>query len=77
MKNTMTYPTVEESFARLHAAGWAIGETGAARVWLLLSDEGHVGRARTASHVPANFFIFSRPALEGGTGCLVPGLPSP
>ena len=30
-----------------------------------------------ASHVPASFFIFSRPALVGGGGSLSPGLSPP
>src|SRR3954449_10450061 len=30
-----------------------------------------------ASHVPASFFIFSRPALVGGGGSLTPGLSPP
>ncbi|SRR5579883_1108710 len=36
----MIYPSVDESFARLHPAGWSIGETGGADVWLVLGSNG-------------------------------------
>jgi hypothetical protein len=39
-KAIMTYPSVDESFARLHSAGWSIGETGAASVWLVSGTNG-------------------------------------
>jgi hypothetical protein len=29
-----TYPTPDEALARLHAAGWSVGETGGAGSWL-------------------------------------------
>lgn len=34
------YPSVDESFARLHRAGWSIGETGGAGVWLVSGSNG-------------------------------------
>jgi hypothetical protein len=34
------YPSVDESFARLHRAGWSIGETGGAGVWLVCGTNG-------------------------------------
>jgi hypothetical protein len=40
---TMTprpYPSVDESFARLHSAGWSIGETGGAGVCLVSGTNG-------------------------------------
>jgi hypothetical protein len=40
---TMTsphYPSVDESFARLHRAGWSIGETGSFVVWLVSGTNG-------------------------------------
>jgi hypothetical protein len=30
-----TYPTPDEYFRRLHAAGWSVGETGTASGWLV------------------------------------------
>jgi hypothetical protein len=36
----MTYPNVDESFSRLHRAGWSIGETGGAGVWLVSGTNG-------------------------------------
>ena len=35
-----SYPSVDESFARLHRAGWSIGETGGAGVWLVIGTNG-------------------------------------
>jgi hypothetical protein len=34
------YPTVDESFTRLHRAGWSIGETGTAKGWLVTGHSG-------------------------------------
>ena len=34
------YPSVDESAARLHGAGWSIGETGGAGVWLVSGTNG-------------------------------------
>jgi hypothetical protein len=34
------YPSVDESFARLHRAGWSIGETGGAAVWVVYGNNG-------------------------------------
>jgi hypothetical protein len=34
------YRSVDESFARLHHAGWSIGETGGAGVWLVIGSNG-------------------------------------
>jgi hypothetical protein len=36
------YRSVDESFARLHRAGWSIGETGGANVWLVIGTNGDV-----------------------------------
>jgi hypothetical protein len=33
-------PSVDESFARLHAAGWSVGETGTATRWLVSGVSG-------------------------------------
>jgi hypothetical protein len=30
-----SYPSVDECFARLHATGWSVGETGTATKWLV------------------------------------------
>jgi hypothetical protein len=38
----MTYPSVDESFARLHRAGWSIGESGGAGVWIVTGNNGDV-----------------------------------
>jgi hypothetical protein len=35
-----TYPTPDESLARLHAAGWSVGETGRAGSWLVCGHSG-------------------------------------
>jgi hypothetical protein len=35
-----TYLSVDESFARLHRAGWSIGETGGATVWVVIGTNG-------------------------------------
>lgn len=34
------YPSVDESFDRLHRAGWSIGESADARVWLVIGGNG-------------------------------------
>jgi hypothetical protein len=34
------YPSVDESFARLHRAGWSIGESGGAGVWIVTGNNG-------------------------------------
>jgi hypothetical protein len=34
------YPSVDESAARLHQAGWSIGETGTDRVWIVTGSNG-------------------------------------
>jgi hypothetical protein len=36
-------PSVDESFARLHAAGWSVGETETATRWLVSGVNGDVG----------------------------------
>ena len=36
----MTYPSVDESFARVHRSGWSIGETGGAGAWLVSGTNG-------------------------------------
>jgi hypothetical protein len=35
-----TFPTPDESFARLHRAGWSVGETGSASFWLVTGTNG-------------------------------------
>jgi hypothetical protein len=35
-----TYPSPDESFRRLHAAGWSVGETGTAGRWLVSGANG-------------------------------------
>jgi hypothetical protein len=40
-----TYPSVEESLARLHAAGWSIGEVRAGDTWTVSSVNGDVGQS--------------------------------
>jgi hypothetical protein len=35
-----TYPTAEESLARLHAAGWSVGEVRAGRSFLVTGTNG-------------------------------------
>jgi hypothetical protein len=34
------YTTPDEAFARLHAAGWSVGETGGAGSWLVCGTNG-------------------------------------
>jgi len=34
------YPSVDESFGRLHRAGWSIGEIGSSGVWLVTGTNG-------------------------------------
>ncbi len=34
------FPSVDESFARLHRAGWSIGEAGGAVVWSVTGTNG-------------------------------------
>jgi hypothetical protein len=46
-----SYPTVEESFVRLHVAGWTVGETATATRWLVCGVNGEnainaVGRSQ-------------------------------
>jgi hypothetical protein len=35
-----TYPSVDESFDRLHRAGWSIGETTSTTVWIVTGTNG-------------------------------------
>jgi hypothetical protein len=34
------FPSVDESFARLHQAGWSIGEIGGSEVWIVSGSNG-------------------------------------
>jgi hypothetical protein len=34
------YPSVDESFTRLHRAGWSIGQTAGAAVWIVSDANG-------------------------------------
>jgi hypothetical protein len=34
------YPTVDESFERLHRAGWSVGEVAAATEWIVSGSNG-------------------------------------
>jgi hypothetical protein len=38
METVNRYPTIDESFARLHRAGWAIGETAGTTGWMVTGD---------------------------------------
>ena len=38
--NKLSYSSVDESFDRLHQAGWSIGETGGAGYWLVTGTNG-------------------------------------
>jgi hypothetical protein len=35
-----SYPTVDESFERLHRAGWSVGEVAAATAWIVSGRNG-------------------------------------
>jgi hypothetical protein len=49
-----TYPSVDESFARLRRAGWSVGETGGAGGWLVTGANGeNVIRAEGRSQAEA------------------------
>jgi hypothetical protein len=41
METVNRYPTVDGSFARLHRAGWSIGETAGTTGWMVTGDNGH------------------------------------
>ena len=50
--STPRYPGADESFARLHQAGWSIGETGSVGLWMVTGTNGEnmiraQGRTRT------------------------------
>jgi len=38
--NKPSYSSIDESFARLHQAGWTIDETGGAGLWLVTGTNG-------------------------------------
>jgi hypothetical protein len=40
METVNRSPTVDESFARLHRAGWSIGEKGGTTGWMVTGDNG-------------------------------------
>jgi hypothetical protein len=40
METVNRYPTVDEAFARLHRAGWSIGETAGTTGWRVTGDNG-------------------------------------
>jgi hypothetical protein len=44
----MDHPTVDESFDRLHRAGWSIGDAGTATRWIVTASNELVGRRRRA-----------------------------
>jgi hypothetical protein len=46
------YPSSDESFARLHQAGWSIGETGASGVWIVCGTNGE-NRIQAEGHSQA------------------------
>jgi hypothetical protein len=46
----MSFPTSDESFARLKAAGWSVGHVGTASGWLVVGFNGeNVIRSEAAS----------------------------
>jgi hypothetical protein len=48
------YPTVDTSRARLHRAGWSVGETATATAWLITGNNGeNTILARGASQAEA------------------------
>lgn len=52
MKNT--YPPVDDSFARLYAAGWSIGDVGTSTGWLVTGINGeNMIRAEGRTHAEA------------------------
>jgi X-X-X-Leu-X-X-Gly heptad repeat protein len=54
METENRYPTVAESFARLHRAGWSIGETAGTTGWMVTGDTGeNVVLTRGASQAEA------------------------
>jgi hypothetical protein len=40
MPHPSNYPSVDESFARLHRAGWSIGDIAAAHRWIVSGTNG-------------------------------------
>jgi hypothetical protein len=40
METVNRYPTVDEAFARLHRAGWSIGDTAGTTGWMVTGDNG-------------------------------------
>jgi hypothetical protein len=36
------YPSIEESFMRLHQSGWSIGETAGGAVWIASGSNGKI-----------------------------------
>jgi hypothetical protein len=49
-----TYPSSDESFARLHAAGWSVGEVRAGSSWIVSGTNGeNVLRAERATSAEA------------------------
>jgi hypothetical protein len=69
--NPRHYPRVDESFARLHCAGWSIGETGGAGVWVVSGTNGeNVIHAEGRSQAEA--WYLSEPVALKADRLLVP-----
>jgi hypothetical protein len=47
-----SYPSVDESFDRLHHAGWSIGEAGGVAVWIVTGTNGE-NMIRAEGHIQA------------------------
>jgi hypothetical protein len=72
------YPSPDESFRRLHAAGWSIGETGTASRWLVGGANGeNLIRASGSPHAEAWWRACEQAEALGMLGRSVPPMPGP
>jgi hypothetical protein len=70
---TLAYPTVDQSFARLHAAGWNVGDVGTASGWLVTGTNGE-NRIQVAGRTQAEaWHRAAEQAAAVGMLALAPG----
>ena len=74
------YPSPDESFARLHRAGWSLDETGSAGRWWVTGSNGENQiRATGASQAEALGMLGRSPAVQAGpplwAGPVQPSMP--
>ena len=60
------YPTVDESLDRLHRAGWSVGHTGGATLWLVSGSNGENAISTTGKSLAEAYWRACVQAREVG-----------